>query len=214
MKRVLVACEFSGVVRRAFEERGFDAWSCDLEPSLDGGNHIQGDVVQVLNDGWDLIIAHPPCAYLTSSAEWAYKDGPYHQRVSPTTLVGEARREARQKAIEFVLRIASADCPQIAIENPVGALSSAWRRPDQIIQPHQFGADASKATCLWLKNLKPLTPTVQCPPRIVNGKKRWANQTDSGQNRLSPSERRWADRSVTYPGIAEAMATQWGETTF
>lgn len=210
--RVLVACEFSGTVRDAFIAAGHQAVSCDLLPSEKPGPHIQGDVLGVLGMGWDLMIAHPPCTYLTCSAEWAYGDGPYHQKVKPETLVGAARRQARADAVRFVLALADAPIKHIAIENPRGHLSSAWRKPDQTIQPYQFGHNASKATCLWLKNLSPLElhQSQAIPPRWVNGRPRWGNQTDSGQNRLSPSADRWAVRSVTYPGIAKAMAEQWG----
>lgn len=208
--RVLVACEFSGTVRDAFAALGHDAWSCDLLPSETPGNHIVGDVRDVLTQGWDLMIAHPPCTYLTVSAEWAYGDGPYHQQVKPQTLVGAARRKAREEAAEFFLALWNAPIERVAIENPIGCMSSRLRRPDQVIQPHQFGHDASKATCLWLRGLNKLTATAHVAPRMVNGRPRWSNQTDSGQNRLSPAADRWAMRSLTYPGIAAAMAQQWG----
>lgn len=197
---VLVACEFSGVVRRAFRDRGHNAWSCDLLPSDDDSPfHYKEDIRDVLVDpvGWDLMIAHPPCKYLCGSG-----------------LHWNGRRPGRQaetdKAIEFFRMIHDSPIPMIAIENPIGIISTAIRKPDQIIQPYQFGHDASKATCLWLKGLPKLRPTSMIEPRIVNGKKRWANQTDSGQNRLGPSEDRWKERSRTYEGIAEAMADQWG----
>ena len=157
---------------------------------------------------WDLIIAHPPCTYLTISAEWAYGNGPYHQQVKPETLVGKARIEAREAAIEFFAAILNAPCERIAIENPVGVISTRIRKPNQVIQPWQFGHDAAKATCLWLKGLPPLSPTA-----VLKGG-RWArraNQTDGGQNRLPPSPDRWKLRAATYLGIAEAMAEQWGE---
>lgn len=157
------------------------------------------------------MIAHPECTYLTNSAEWAYSDGPYHQKVKPTTLTGKARREAREEAVAFVKFLFSRDIPRIAIENPIGHLSSRIDRPAQVIHPHQFGDDASKGTCLWLKGLPLLTPTKQIAPRLVNGKPRWANQTDSGQNKLSPSDDRWAKRSITFQGIADAMAQQWSK---
>lgn len=206
--RVLVACEFSGVVRRAFRATGHDAWSCDLLPAEDGSlNHYQCDVSYLLHelvlrtDGsfgpWDLMIAHPPCTYLTVSGLHWNKRRP-------------ERAEETEKALEFVRRLLDAPIPRIALENPVGAISTRIRPPDQIIQPYDFGHDASKKTCLWLKNLPPLRPTRHVEPRMVNGRRRWANQTDSGQNRLGPSEDRWKLRSVTYQGIAEAMADQWG----
>ena len=209
--KVLVACEYSGVVRNAFLARGHHAWSCDLLDTEKPGPHITGDVLGVLNEGWDLMIAHPPCTYLTNSAEWAYGPGPYHQKVKPETLVGEHRKRARTEAIKFVKALWNAPIRCICIENPIGVLSREidLGRP-QIIQPHQFGEDASKATCLFLKNLSPLRPTKLIEPRMVNGKPRWGNQTDSGQNRLSPKQDRWKDRSRTFEGIAKAMAEQWG----
>jgi hypothetical protein len=163
-----------------------------------------------MQPGWDAIIAFPDCTYLTGSAEWCYRDDVAH-RVKPGTLTGAARREARQKAIDFILALWAAPAPMKAIENPVGALSTRWRKPTQIIQPYQFGDDASKRTCLWLDGLPPLRPTEYVAPRMVNGKPRWANQTDSGQNRLAPSASRAIDRARTYPGIADAMASQWAQ---
>jgi len=206
--RVLVACEYSGVVREAFRRAGHEAWSCDLLPTdTPGGPHIQGDVLRVLREGWDLMVAHPPCTYLTNAAAWAFGDGPYHQRVKPETLVGAARRQAREEAVRFVRALADAPIPRIAIENPVGILSRVWRRPDQTIQPWQFGHNASKATCLWLKGLPPLEPTDVLP----GGRSaRRGNQTASGQNNLSPGPERWKIRAQTYQGIADAMAAQWG----
>lgn len=197
--KVLVACEFSGVVRDAFIRRGHDAWSCDLLPTESPGPHIQGDVLEVLDDGWDLMIAHPPCTYLCSSGmHW--------------TTRGLRDPQLTEDALEFVRALLDAPIPKIGLENPVGIINSRIRKPDQIIQPWQFGHDASKATCLWLKGLPTLTPTEIIEPRIVDGKRRWGNQTDSGQNRLGPSDRRWKERSVTYQGVAEAMAEQWGAT--
>lgn len=194
--RVLVACEFSGTVRDAFLSLGHDAVSCDLLPTESPGPHYQGDVMDIINDEWDLMICHPPCTYLSvSGIHWNDRGRGW---------------EKTEEALEFVNRLLSAGIPMIALENPVSIISSRIRKPDQIIHPHQFGHDASKATCLWLKNLPKLTPTEHVEPRIVNGKKRWGNQTDSGQNRLPPSKDRWAIRSKTYAGIAEAMAQQWG----
>ena len=195
--KVLVACEFSGAVRDAFLEQGHDAVSCDLLPQLGSCPHIQGDVRELLDWGWDLMIAHPPCTYLNSAGlHW-------NGRVP-------GRAEKTMEALDFVAELAAAPIPRIAIENPIGCISTVWRKPDQKIQPHQFGHDASKNTCLWLKNLPLLRGTLDVPPRMVDGKPRWANQTDSGQNRLSPSPDRWALRSATYRGIARAMAAQWG----
>jgi len=212
--RVLIGCEQFGHVRDAFRRRGHDAWSCDLEPDRTGSPfHLQADVLTVLDRGWDLAIFHPDCTYLTNSAAWAYGDGPYHQKVKPGTLVGANRRQARSAAIRFVLKLWHAPIPRIAIENPIGCLSSSsMGKPQQIIQPYWFGDDASKATCLWLNGLLPLRPTDPIEPRWVNEKPRWANQTDSGQNRLSPSPDRAMQRAATYPGTADAMAAQWGGT--
>lgn len=187
--RVLVGCEFSGTVRSAFRRRGHDAWSCDLLPAEDGGPHIQADVLSVLGDGWDLAIFHPPCTHLAVS-------GARHFH----------RKQVEQaEALEFVQRLLDAPIPRIALENPVSVISSRIRRPDQIIQPHQFGHAESKRTCLWLKGLPPLRPT-----DVLQQRGRWENQTPSGQNKLGPSPDRWKIRSKTYPGMACAMADQWG----
>lgn len=197
--RVLVACEFSGTVRDAFLRRGHYALSCDLLPctSQTFGDHYEGDVRDVLDDGWDLMIAHPPCTYLSvSGMHW--------------TVRGLRDPKLTEDALEFVRLLLNAPIKQIALENPVSVISSRIRKPDQIIAPYEFGHDASKKTCLWLKNLPQLKATEIIEPRIINGKKRWGNQTDSGQNKLTPSADRWKLRSKTYEGIAEAMATQWG----
>ena len=207
--RVLIGYESSGMTREAFRRLGHDAWSCDIQPADDESpHHYQCDIRQVACMGWDLAIFHPSCTYLTCSAEWAYGDGPYHQQVKPGTLVGAARRAARRAAIAEVQWLWSLPIPRVVIENPVGALSSQFRKPSQIIQPHQFGDDASKATCLWVRGCPLLVPTGHVSPRMVNGKPRWANQTDGGQNKLSPSPTRWKERSKTYPGIANAFASQ------
>ena len=193
--RVLVACEFSGIVRDAFAVHGHEAWSCDLLPSERPGNHFQGTILdqQIINRGWDLLIAHPDCTYLTVSANaWAGEDW---------------RIEARLAAMHFVRSLWSFPVERVAIENPIGVLGTFWKRPTQIIQPWQFGDDASKNTCLWLRGLPQLEPTaVLCGDRGT----RRANQTASGQNRLGPSPTRKMERSRTYPGIAAAMAEQWG----
>ena len=209
--RVLIGCEYSGRVRRAFAERGHEVYSCDLLPADDyDGKHLVADALDVIYSyPWDLIIAHPPCTYLTNSAEWAYGDGPYHQNVKPDTLVGWERRRAREEAIKFWFRIWKANCPKICIENPVGTISQ-YVKPTQYIQPYEYGEDASKKTCLWLKGLPPLKPTKYVEPRIVDGKKRWGNQTDSGQNKMTPSDSRGHDRSLTPQGWADAMSEQWG----
>jgi len=193
---ILIACEYSGTVRDAFIAKGHDAMSCDLLPTDVPGPHYQGDVFDIINNGWDMMIAHPPCTYLSvSGMHW--------------TARGLRDPQLTEDALDFVTRLMAASIPRIAIENPISVISSRIRKPDQIINPWQFGHDASKRTCLWLKNLPLLTPTDIVEPRIVNGKKRWANQTDSGQNRLPPSEDRWKIRSETYTGIAQAMAGQW-----
>lgn len=200
--RILVGCECSGKVRDAFIALGHDAVSCDLLPSDRPGPHIQGDLLEVLDRGWDMGIFFPPCTYLCGSGmHW--------------TTRGLRDPRLTEDALEFVRRILAAPIPRKAVENPVGAISSRIRKPDQIIQPWQFGDDASKKTCLWLENLPPLVPTKIIPGRLVtlpSGKvvERWANQTDSGQNRLGPSEDRWKERSETYTGVAQAMAAQWG----
>ena len=194
--KVLVACEYSGTVRDAFRARGYDAMSCDLLPTDAPGPHYQGDVRDILGNDWDLMIAHPPCTYLCSSGlHW-------NKRVP-------GRAQMTEEALDFVRLLLDAPIPRIALENPIGCIGTRIRKADQTIQPWQFGHDASKATCLWLKNLPLLTPTAVVEPRIANGKRRWANQTDSGQNRLPPSEDRWKIRSETYAGIAAAMVDQW-----
>lgn len=197
--RVLVACESSGTVRDAFVRLGHDAMSCDLLPSSSPGKHHQGDVRDVLHLGWDILIAHPPCTYLASSGmHW--------------TVRGLRDPQLTKDALAFVRLLMNAHIPRICIENPVGVIGTRIRPADQWIQPYEFGHDASKRTGLWLKNLPPLLPDLRLrvPPRMVDGKPRWANQTDSGQNRLAPSEDRWKVRSATYPGIARCMAETWG----
>ena len=195
--RVLVACESSGAVRDAFIRAGHYAASCDLLPSESPlGDHFQCDVLDILDHDWDLLIAHPPCTYLSvSGMHW--------------TTRGLRDPKLTEDALAFARALMNAPIDKIAIENPVSIISSRIRKPDQIIQPYQFGHDASKKTCLWLKNLPLLKMTAYVQPRIVNGKPRWSNQTDSGQNRLPPSKDRWKIRSQTYEGIASAMAAQW-----
>lgn len=183
--KALVACEFSGVVRSAFRERGHDAWSCDLLPAEDGSeHHFQGDALSVIreNRGWDLLIAHPPCTYLSvSGARW-FKTRSFEQ----------------EQALDFVWELLNAPVPRIALENPISVISSRIRKPDQIIQPWQFGHGETKATCLWLKGLPTLTPT-----NVVEGR-------EARVHRASPGPDRWKERSRTLPGIAAAMAEQWG----
>ena len=186
--RVLVACEYSGTVRDAFIAQGHDAMSCDILPTDAPGPHYEGDVLDILDDGWDLMVAHPPCTHLAVS-------GAAHFH----------RKEKEQaEALDFVRTLLDAPIRMIALENPVSIISTHIRPPSQIIHPWQFGHDASKTTCLWLKNLPELYPT-----EIIR-KRRYANQTESGQNNLPPSEDRWKLRSATYSGIAKAMAEQWG----
>lgn len=183
--RVLVACEFSGVVRRAFRALGHDAWSCDLLPAEDMTtpfvHHIRGDVIDVLHGGWDLMIAHPPCTHLASSGARWFK----------------GRKLQQEAAVWFVRILLDAPIPHIALENPIGILSTRIRKPDQIIQPWQFGHGETKATCLWLKNLPTLRPTSVVDGRVAR------------VHREPPSPVRWKNRSRTYTGIAEAMAEQW-----
>lgn len=182
--KVLVACEYSGTVRDAFIAAGHEALSCDLLPTDAPGPHYQGDVRDVLNDGWDLMIAHPPCTHLAvSGARW-FKD----------------KQAEQAEALDFVRLLLDAPIDRIALENPVSVISSRIRKPDQIIQPWQFGHGETKATCLWLKGLPKLVPT-----NIVDGR-------EARVHKLPPSADRWKIRSTTYKGIAEAMAQQWGGT--
>jgi hypothetical protein len=269
--KILVACEESGTVREAFRALGHNAWSCDFLPTRIPGQHYQCDVREVLGYGWDMMIAFPDCTYLTIAAEWAYVDVPMIngkvKNIKPGTLIGSERRQARKEALDFVRLLLNADIPKIALENPVGVISKHIRKFDQKIQPWQFGHDASKGTCLWLKNLPVLNHTniinpagwslvryahdnIACPDcgepyceihnmhywecpcigptqddatyKKIDGyefatldshpkKPVWGNQTPSGQNNLGPSKNRARDRSVTYKGIAQSMAQQWGE---
>lgn len=190
--RVLVGCEFSGIVREAFRRRGHDAWSCDLLSAEDGSrNHFRQDVCSALTNDWDLAIFHPPCTHLAvSGARW-WKD----------------RREEQIEALDFVMHLSRANIPRIAIENPIGKLSTVWRKPDQIFQPWMFGHPEFKATCLWLKNLPKLVPTNQLTPpaKGTQEHKDW-----SRVHRASPGPDRWKERSRTLTGIADAMAEQWG----
>lgn len=209
--RVLIGYSACPLTRAAFERHGHDVWTCDLLPARDGSEkHYQCDIWQVAGDEWDMAIFHPMCTFLTVSAAWAFADGPYHQKVKADTLVGAARREARQEALDNFRRLLALPYPK-AIENPAPSfVSKAIRPPDQTIQPYEFGDDASKRTGIWLDRLPRLQPTKRIAGRMVAGKERWSNQTDNGQNRLSPSADRWLARSATYPGIADAMGDQWG----
>jgi hypothetical protein len=196
--RVLVACEFSGTVRSAFSRRGHEAVSVDLLPDLYGSSdHIQDDVTDYLKREWDLVIAHPPCTYLANSGVWA--------------LHRDKERWAQLEAgAEFFRTCLEANAPRVCVENPVPhkyAVNLIGRTYDQTIQPYQFGHPESKRTCLWLRGLPKLLPTLVLP-KPPSG--HWDNQTPSGQNKYGPSADRWAKRSVTYTGIAEAMAEQWG----
>lgn len=180
--KVLIACEFSGIVREAFRKRGHDAWSCDLLPSEIPGQHLQGNAVNFLCDGWDLMIAHPPCTHLAvSGARW-FKN----------------KQKEQVSALDFVSALLNAPIERTALENPISIISTRIRKPDQIIQPWQFGHPETKATCLWLKNLPTLVPT-----NIVEGRKARVHLEPPGPDR-------WKNRSRTYQGIAEAMADQWG----
>ena len=183
--RVLIGCEFSGIVREEFKKIGHDAWSCDLLPTEIPGQHIQDDILKHLNDGWDLFIGHPYCTdTAVSGARWfKEKQADYRQ----------------QKAIVFFMQLALAPIRRICIEHPISIMSTIWRKPDQIIQPWQFGHGETKATCLYLKGLPKLTPT-----QIVPGR-------ESRIHKEPPSPERWKNRSRTFKGIAEAMAQQWSE---
>lgn len=180
--KVLIACEFSGIVREAFKQKGHDAWSCDLLPTEIDGNHFECDVLDILNKGWDLMIAHPPCTHLAvSGARW-FKE----------------KKKQQVQALDFVSHLMSAKINKICIENPISIISTVFRKPDQIIQPWQFGHGETKATCLWLKNLNLLKPS-----NIVNGR-------EARIHKMPPSKERGKNRSRTYIGIAQAMAEQWG----
>ena len=196
-KKILVVCEESEVVRDAFTRAGWDAWSVDLKPSRTPGQHYHGNLFDILGCGWNLVIAHPPCTAIAVSGNRYY-----------------AGTQARMDGIKFVERIWFFDgyTGPLCIENPVGVLTTQSRLPvkPQYIQPYDFGENASKKTGLWLRNLPRLRKTKYINPRMVGSKPRWDNQTDGGQNKLPPSETRAAERAVTYLGIAEAMAQQWG----
>jgi hypothetical protein len=209
-----VACEFSGVVRDAFAARGHEAWSCDLVPSESPGNHIVGDARDAIQQDWDLVIAHPPCTYfVTSGAQWFYHPDDRALPRADRRPHPDFPDRAAQRDEMIGLFMSFANCaPRVAIENPIGIMSSRYRLPDQIIQPFWFGHDASKATCLWLKHLPPLRPTkiVELTYHITEkGRRfqRWFWDTSSAQH----GAKRSAARSRTFRGIAEAMADQWSE---
>jgi hypothetical protein len=190
--KILIGCEYSGTVRDAFLALGHDAMSCDLLPTDVPGPHYQGPVEDILNDGWDMAIFHPPCTHLS---------------VSGSRHFAAKRADGRQQwAVEFFMMLANAKIARICVENPVCIMSTQWRKPDQVIQPWQFGHPEAKATCLWLKGLPKLTPTNILPKPACGY---WENQTPSGQNKLGPSPLRAKLRSKTYAGIAAAMAAQW-----
>lgn len=193
--RVLVACEFSGIVRDAFKAKGHDAWSCDLLPSDTNGNHIQDDVLKHLDKGWDLMIAHPPCTWLCAAMRTnaARKDRPN---------ISSKFESERGKALDFVMYLAHAPIPKIAIENPIGYLNEVWRKPDCVVRPFHFGHDYGKDICFWLKNLKPLQPTVALWPSPPYKK------LDFWSKKRNPNGR--SLKSITFAGVARAMADQWG----
>lgn len=193
--KILIGCEYSGAVRDAFISLGHDAMSCDFLPTESPGPHYQGNVFDIIGNGWDIGIFHPPCTYMASSGlHWNKKD--------PT------RQKKTEESLEFVRMLLGCGIRHIALENPIGCISTRIRKPNQIIQPWQFGHPESKATCLWLENLPPLVPT-NVLSKPIGG--RWENQTPSGQNNLGPSKDRWKIRSRTYKGIADAMARQWSD---
>jgi hypothetical protein len=195
--KVLIACEFSGTVREAFAKRGHDAWSCDLEETSLPGNHYQGDMFDIVNDGWDLIIAHPPCTHLAVSGARHFE---------------KKRADGRQQqGIDFFMRVININVPKLAVENPIGIMSTIYRKPEQIIQPFEYGHEATKSTCLWLKGLPLLKPTnIVSKGEFVtfpSGKR--MNKWYADSSKLSPKEReKW--RNKTFQGIADAMAQQWG----
>jgi len=224
-------------MRRAFSAAGHHVISCDLlacqdqaEPfqltaeAVAFGGHICGDVFETLETlrsiGWlpRLAVFHPDCTYFTSSAAWAFKDGPYHMKLKPGTLTGRDRRQRQAADLETIRRIQRLPIRRKIIENPIGMLSSLWMKPSDIVQPYEFGDDASKATCFWVLDKdgqRVMTKLIRDPAKLIaptlrpNGKSYWSNQTDTGQNRLSPTADRWQQRADTYPGIAAAVVEQW-----
>ncbi len=201
--KVLVACEFSGIVREAFRRKGHDAWSCDFLPTeIPSDKHLIGNVGQFFNRRWDLMIAHPPCTYLTCAGNKWFN--PEYAHRFPD------RRRKRGEAIQFVEMLWNAPIKKIAIENPIGVLSTQFGKPDQIIQPYQFGHADRKATCLWLQNLPPLIPTKIVEPKIKRNKNGKTASVSHDMALRLPADERWKARSRTYLGIAEAMADQWG----
>lgn len=210
--KILVACEESQRVTIELRKLGHEAYSCDIEP-CSGGHpewHLQQDVRPLLKDSWDMIIAHPPCTYLTLAGNRAYS-----LRMNSPEKV-ESRLQKREEAVEFFMQIANADCPKIAIENPLGCMGKRWRKADQIIQPYQFGDNAQKRTCLWLKGLQPLTPTLMLPKPeplyVCQGEKcrgKPISWSEGMKGVKGGQKERAKARSKTFPGIAKAMAYQW-----
>lgn len=208
--KVLVACEYSGVVREAFKAQGHDAWSCDILPTEIPGNHIQDDVTKTLLMGWDLVVAHPPCTFLSSSgARWFYHPNDGHLPTSERRPHPKYpnRRQDQEEAVKFFMMFANSSMPKVAIENPIGIMSTRYRKPDQIVEPFMFGEEASKKTCLWLKGLPKLVPTnvvgkgkmqVLSSGKIIPEWYSNASKADRGKI-----------RSKTFQGIANAMAEQW-----
>ena len=205
--KILIACEFSGVVREAFRKKGHEAWSCDLLPSeIPSSFHIEDNVLNYLNNGWDLMVAHPPCTYLSNAGNGWFNEDIYGEKAVK-------RKQEREHAFNFVMKLANAPIHRICIENPVGWLNNHYRKPDQIIQPWQFGNTENKRTCLWLKNLPLLKSTHITIPEIkgyfMSGKKEgkpiYFVDSIHGRNRA-------IERSRTFPGIAEAMAEQWSKS--
>lgn len=215
--KILVGCEESQAVTKELRRLGHEAYSCDLQ-ECSGGHpewHLKMDVFEAIElrnvrscYDWDMLIAFPDCTYLTVSANKWYKDQPPRKSGA---LVGAERRAARGLAIDFFMKLVNCGIPKIAIENPIGIMSTKYRKPDQIIQPYNFGTDISKQTCLWLTNMPLLSNTMYVAPRITaEGKKRWANQTDKDGSDITPKTPERAKlRSKTHPGIAKAMAEQW-----
>lgn len=221
--RVLIGFSACGLTLQAFLDAGCDAFTCDLLPARHHikHRHLQGDVWKYLKWQWDFAVLHPMCTYLTCAAAWAYKDPDYdrypgvgyHQKPKPGTLIGMQRRAARETALREFSELLALPFP-VVLENPANSfINKAIRPADQIIQPYQFGDDASKATGLWRSKCVPelhiTGPRIE--PRMVNGLPRWGNQTDSGQNNISPGKDRWLLRSQTFPGIAHALGSQYGD---
>ena len=204
--KILVACEFSGIVREAFRKRGHESWSCDLLPTEIAGNHYQGDIFDIIYEDWALIIAHPPCTYLSTAGNRWFNVSRYGDKARQRII-------DRESAVSFFMKIANAPAEKIAIENPIGTMSTRWRKPNQIVHPYYFGDSERKATCLWLKGLEPLKYSLndQVEPVIIEYKNGKGTDSNWHMKTLSlPSELRRHERSRTYLGIANAMAEQWG----